>query len=80
MVCSCCGTKKKLFDMFYSVEAESGKLDLCRDCWDVVERLESDLAGGEKELYDLHLIQLQKRSKNPSESFLTWKMAHFPSK
>ncbi len=80
MICSSCGTKKKLFEMFYSVEAGNGRLDLCRDCWDVVERLESDLAGGEKELYDLHLLQLQKRAKNPDKKFLAWKMTHFPSK
>ena len=45
MVCACCGVKKKLFDMFYSVG--DGKIDLCSDCWDVTERLRSDAAGGE---------------------------------
>ena len=65
--------------MFYSVGEEDEKISLCRDCWDVVERLESDMAGGEKELYDIHLFQLKKRAKNPSEEFLTWQRTHFPS-
>lgn len=77
MVCSCCNKKKRLFDMFYS--AEGGKVTLCGECWDVVERLESDMAGGEKELYDIHLFQLKKRAKNPSEEFLTWQRTHFLS-
>ena len=79
MVCGCCGKKRKLFEMFYSAGEEDEKISLCRDCWDVVERLESDAAGGEKELYDLHMIQLQKRAKKPSEAFLSWKTAHFPA-
>ena len=80
MVCSCCGTKKKLFDVFYSVEGGNKEVSLCRDCRDVVDRLESDVTGGEKELYDIHRLQLEKRSKHPTEAFLTWKAAHFPSK
>ena len=80
MVCGCCGKKRKLFEMFYSVGEEDEKISLCQDCWDVVERLELDAAGGEKELYDLHMIQLQKRAKNPSEAFQSWKTAHFPAK
>lgn len=79
MVCSCCGAKKKLFDVFYSVEG-SKDIQLCRDCRDVVERLKSDVAGGEKELYEIHLLQLQKRAKNPTGAFLSWQTAHFPSR
>ena len=44
----------------------------------MVARLESDVAVGEKELYGLHLVQLKKRAKNPSETFLAWQKAHFP--
>ena len=47
-------------------------------CREVVEKLDRDVLGGEKELYDLHMIQLQKRAKNPSQAFLSWKTAHFP--
>lgn len=79
MVCSCCNKKKKLFDMFYTVGEGDGKVALCGECWDVVDRLESDMAGGEKELYDIHLFQLKKRAKNPTAEFLTWQRAHFPS-
>ena len=68
MVCSCCGTKKGFLEIFYSVEGNR----------EVVEKLDRDVLGGEKELYDLHMIQLQKRAKNPSEAFLSWKTAHFP--
>ena len=57
MDCGCCGKKKKLFEMFYSVGEEDEKISICRDCWDVVERLELDAAGGEKELYEIHLFQ-----------------------
>lgn len=79
MICCCCGAKKKLFEMFYSVEAGNEKLHLCRECRDVVERLESDAAGGEKELYALHLLQLEKRAKNPTPAFRAWQRAHFLS-
>lgn len=78
MTCCCCGAKKKLFEMFYSVEAGDQKLSFCRECRDVVERLESDMAGGEKELYAIHLLQLQKRSKNPTPAFRAWQRTHFP--
>ena len=78
MTCDCCGKKKKLLDMFWSVGEGREKSSLCSECWNVVERLESDVAGGEKELYGLHLIQLKKRAQNPSETFLTWQRAHFP--
>ena len=77
MVCSCCGTKKGFLEIFYSVEG-SREVKLCSDCREVVEKLDRDVLGGEKELYDLHMIQLQKRAKNPSEVFLSWKTAHFP--
>lgn len=79
MVCGCCGRKKKLLDMFYSVGEKGETIDLCRDCWDVTERLKSDAAGGEKELYELHLYQLRKRAKDPSGEFLAWQAAHFSS-
>ena len=45
-----------------------------------VADLEEELERKEKELYDLHMIQLQKRAKNPSEAFQSWKAAHFPAK
>ena len=77
MVCGCCGAKKKLFDVFFSV-GENPKIGLCRACWDVVERLESDVDGGEKELYGIHQVQLKKRAKNPSAEFLAWQSTHFP--
>lgn len=80
MVCGCCGKKKKLFEMFYSVREEDEKISLCQDCWDVVERLELDAAGGEKELYEIHLFQLRKRAKNPTPEFVSWQSAHFPQK
>lgn len=79
MVCSCCGTKKRLFDIFYSVGDGAGEVKLCQDCWDVAEKLESDMAGREWELCELHLFQLKKRAKNPTETFLTWQTAHFPT-
>lgn len=78
MVCGCCGAKKRLFDVFYSAGEDAGEVKLCQDCWDVVEKLESDMAGREWELYELHLFQLKKRAKNPTEAFLTWQTAHFP--
>lgn len=77
MVCSCCGTKKGFLEIFYSAEG-SREVKLCSDCREVVEKLDRDVLGGEKELYDLHMIQLQKRAKNPSKAFLSWKTAHFP--
>ena len=33
VLCSCCGKKKKLLDMFYS--AGNGTVRFCSDCWDV---------------------------------------------
>lgn len=80
MVCGCCGKKRKLFDMFYSVGDDGEKIHLCSDCWNVVEHLESDATGGEKELYALHLLQLRKRAKNPAPEFVSWQSAHFPQK
>lgn len=77
MVCSCCGAKKGLFDMFYTFKIGEEKINLCSDCRDVVERLQSDASGGEMELYEIHLFQLQKRAKNPTSEFLSWQSAYF---
>ena len=77
MVCACCGTKKKLLDVFHSVGEE--KIPLCRECWDVTERLRLDVLGGERELYEIHLYQLKKRAKDPSAEFLSWQSACYPS-
>lgn len=57
MVCSCCGTKKGFLEMFFSVEG-SKEVKLCSECKEIVEKLDGDVLGGEKELYDLHMIQL----------------------
>ena len=78
MTCDCCGGKKKLFEIFYSEKEGSEKIRFCPDCWDVVERLKSDQASGERELYGIHQLQLRKRAKNPTEAFLTWKQENFP--
>ena len=72
MVCSCCGTKKKLLEFFYSMGEGDSKIDLCSDCREVARRLELDALGGEKELYDLHRYQLQKRAKAPTDAFCMW--------
>ena len=68
MVCSCCGAKKGFLEMFFSVE-ESKEVKLCSECKEIVEKLDGDVLGGEKELYDLHMIQLQKRAKIPPRHF-----------
>lgn len=78
MTCDCCGGKKKLFEIFYSEREGTQKIRFCPDCWDVVERLKSDQASGERELYGIHQLQLRKRAKNPTEAFLTWKQENFP--
>lgn len=78
MVCSCCGRKKRLLDMFYSSGTGANKVQFCSDCWEVVEKMESDRQGGEGELYALHLHQLQKRAKSPSPEFEGWLKTHFP--
>ena len=78
MICDCCGGKNKLFEIFYSEREGTQKIRFCPDCWDVVERLKSDQASGERELYGIHLLQLRKRAKNPTEAFLTWKQENFP--
>lgn len=77
VLCSCCGKKKKLLDMFYS--AGNGTVRFCSDCWDVVEHIESDRQGGEPELYELHLHQLQKRAKAPTPEFAAWLKEAFPA-
>ena len=79
MVCSCCGTKKGFLEIFYSVEG-SREVKLCSDCQEVVEKLDRDVLGGEKELYEIHLFQLRKRAKNPTPEFVSWQSAHFPQK
>ena len=70
--------QRKVFWRFSIRLKEAREVKLCSDCQEVVEKLDRDVLGGEKELYDLHMIQLQKRAKNPSEAFLSWKTAHFP--
>ena len=77
MICDCCGGKKKLFEIFYSEKEGAQKIRFCPDCWDVVERLKSDQASGERELDGIHQLQLGKRAKNPTEAFLTWKQENF---
>ena len=79
MVCSCCGTKKGFLEMFFSVEG-SKEVKLCSDCKEIVEKLDGDVLGGEKELYEIHLFQLKKRAKNPAPEFVSWQSAHFPQK
>ena len=78
MNCGCCGVKKKLFTMFYTVGKGDGKVSLCWDCWSVTDKMKEDRDSGEWELYGLHQLQLQKRAKNPSQAFLTWKQENFP--
>ena len=78
MVCDCCGRKKGLLEFFYSVGEKDENLNVCSDCRSVIEHLESDLAGREMELYEIHLFQLKKRQKNPSPEFLAWQSVHFP--
>ncbi len=74
MVCDCCGRKKKLFDMFYSVGGQG--VHLCSDCYTVLERMQSDANGGEHELYELHLEQWKRRAKAPSPAFLAWQQTY----
>ena len=78
MTCDCCGTKKKLFEMFYTLGEGTEKVQLCSDCREVVERLRTDRINEEMELYGIHQLQLRKRAKNPSGAFLAWKKAHYP--
>lgn len=78
MTCDCCGAKKRLLEMFYSVGDGPEKLRLCSDCREVVEHLRTDRISGESELYGIHQLQLRKRAKNPSEAFLAWKNANYP--
>jgi len=42
MTCDCCGAKKKLFEMFYSVGEGAEKIQLCSDCREILEHLRSD--------------------------------------
>jgi len=78
MTCDCCGAKKKLFEMFYSVGEGSEKIQLCSDCREILEHLRSDRINEEMELYGIHQFQLRKRAKRPSQAFLAWKETHYP--
>ena len=51
MTCDCCGAKKKLFEMFYSVGEGAEKIQLCSDCREILEHLRSDRINEEMELY-----------------------------
>ena len=78
MTCDCCGAKKKLFEMFYSMGEGPEKIQLCSDCREVVEHLRTDRINEEMELYGIHQFQLRKRAKRPSQAFLVWKETHYP--
>ena len=43
MICDCCGKKKRLLDMFYSMGDGAGKINLCSECQEVARRMELDL-------------------------------------
>ena len=78
MTCDCCGGKKKLFEIFYSEKEGTQKIRFCPDCWDVVERLKSDQASGERELYGIHQLQLRKRAKTLPRHFSPGRMPTIP--
>lgn len=79
MKCDCCGKTKKLFDMFYTQKNGNCQIRLCSDCNELAERIRQDAPTGERELYELHLAQWNRRAKDPSPDFPEWKQAFLES-
>lgn len=75
MKCDCCGKTKKLFDMFYTQKNENCQVRLCSECNELAERIRQDVLAGERELYELHLVQWNRRAKDPSPDFPEWNQA-----
>ena len=75
MKCDCCGKTKKLFDMFYTQKNGNCQGRLCSECNELAERIRQDVLAGERELYELHLVQWNRRAKDPSPDFPEWNQA-----
>ena len=73
MVCDCCGRKKKLFESFAVIMTDEGKMNLCVDCNDLAYKIRDDANDGNKEQFDEHLKQLEKRGKKARPIFVDWK-------
>lgn len=72
MLCDCCGRKKKLFESFAAVEYKGLQINLCVDCNDLAYKVRD--AANEQNInnYENHIAEWQKRTKKPSEIFLSW--------
>ncbi len=73
MKCDCCLKRKKLFESFAAVKTENGKLNLCVDCNDLAYKLRDDAKEGNKDKFNKHLEELEKRCKKAKPIFEDWK-------
>lgn len=73
MVCDCCGRKKKLFESFAAVKTEKGQLNFCVECNDIAYKIRDDANEHDKEKFDQHVKEWEKRAKKPSKLFTEWK-------
>ncbi len=73
MVCDCCLKRKKLFESFAAIQTDSGIMNLCVDCNDLAYKIRDDANDGDKEKYDEHLKELEKRGKKPNAIYIEWK-------
>lgn len=73
MVCDCCGKKKKLFESFAAIKIDSGNLNLCVECNDLAYKIRDDANEKNKELFDKHLQEWNKRAEKALKRFEEWK-------
>ncbi len=72
MICDCCGRKKKLFESFAAVQHKQSRINFCVDCNDLAYKVRDDANEHNKEEYEKHLKEWEKRAKKPSGLFLEW--------
>ena len=73
MVCDCCLKRKKFFESFAEVQTDSGIMHLCVDCNDLAYKIRDDANEGDKEKYNKHRKELEKRGKKARIIFVEWK-------
>ena len=72
MICDCCGRKKKLLESFAIVKFKQKQMNFCVDCNDLAYKVRDDANERNKDNYEKHLEEWNKRAEKPSDTFLLW--------
>lgn len=73
MRCDCCHRKKRLLESYAAIKTDNGTMYLCAECNDLAYKVRDDANDKNKELFNEHLLMLEKRKKKATAIYLEWK-------